>query len=296
MNRLMLITAAALVALSADAMSLAEARDKTAAIIENPSEMTKVMQQLSPADQKAFVGEMNAAIAKMPEGSAKKNATAVNVNAAALKGSAKGNAADLVAEVFATAPVEALPAINEAFAKDVFNRAPAGGQAYSDEQFADAAKKVMKSVNDRVAGSDDAGVRGAFAAVMLVRASNGSPASLASDLADTLGDSADAAKNEWFPAALGAKADYDPMMAAAGVQNPAAPELAIMIAGPQRHDLIVSLIAGGEDGAAALNDGFGNWSQVQNVDNGIYTVPRTTNPNAPWNPELPRGYAAQTVR
>lgn len=290
MKKLMLATAMTMVIASVQAMSLAEAKGKTNAVIDNPSEMTAVMKQLSADDQKAFVAEVNGAIAKMPVSAEEKSAKANNVNRAAIKGAAKGNASALIAEVYATAPVESLALINETFAKDVLNRAADPKVTYTDDQFAKISKKVMNDVNARLAGSEDAGVRGAFAALTMVRASNGSPASLANELADTLGDSAAAAKNEWFPAALSDPANYDPMISGTDAEKTPDIKLALTIAGPQRHVVMLSaLVAGASDPLAASEDGFGDWSQAPTIDNGLYTLPRSTE-QVPWNPEIPRGY------
>ncbi len=290
MKKLVLATALTMVIASVQAMSLAEAKGKIGAVIDDPSEMAAVMKQLSAEDQKSFVAEVNGAIAKMPGSAEEKAAKANNVNRAAVKNAAKGNASALIAEVFATAPVESLALINETFAKDVLNRAADPKQTFTDDQFVKISKKVMKDVNSRLAGSEDAGVRGAFAVLTLVRASNGSPASLANELADTLGDNAATAKNEWLPAALSNPANYDPMLSGTDVEKAPDIKLALNIAGPQRHFVLLSaVIAGASDPLAAADDGFGDLSQNQTVDGGIYTLPRSTE-QVPWNPDIPRGY------
>ena len=290
---------AALAAMTCSALSLAEARGKITEVLENPSEATAVMKQLSAADQKAYVAALNDAISKLPGSVEERSAKALSVNSAAVAGSAKGNAQTLIAEVFATAPLESLTAINESFAKDLVNRAADPSKTYTDDQYTNIAAKVVAAVSSRVEGQSDGDVRAAFAALMMIRASNGSPESLADMLAGMLGDSAETAKGEWFPAALGTPADYDPMLAAAGVE--ATPEVAqvFLIAGPRRQAvLFTALTTGVKDPLAAAEDGFGDWSQLQPVDTGMETMPRTME-DLPWNPDpkrnqdIPKPYAGQ---
>lgn len=294
MNKLMAVTAVTLFAASLNAMSLAEARGKTDAVIADPAEMTTVIKQLSAADQKSFVADVNAAIAKLPGSAEEKSAKVVNVARAALKGASKGNAKDLeslVAEIYATAPVGSLCNLNENLAKDVFNRAGDPKKTYTDEQFAGIAKSLVAAVNARVAGAEDADVRGGFASLMMIRASNGSPESLADELAATLGKSADTAKNEWFPEALRKPANYDPMLAGTSAEKVPDSKFVTALAGAQRHDALLSQFYQGDSGAGAI-EGFGDTSQIQSFDHDIHTRPRTME-DKPWNPD-PKPYFGQT--
>ena len=286
MNKLMVVTATTLFAVSLNAMSLAEARGKTDAVISNPAEMTSVIQQLSAADQKSFVSDVNAAIAKLPGSAEEKSAKVANVARAAIKGAAaKSNAKDLealVAEVYATAPVESLCNLNEDLAKDVFNRAGDPKKTYTDEQFAGIAKSLVSAVNSRVAGSEDADVRGGFASLMMIRASNGSPESLADDLAATLGKSADTAKNEWFPEALRKPANYDPMLAGTNVEKAPDTGFVTALAGAQRSDALLSSFYQGA--TMGVINGLGDMSNIQSFDHDIFARPRTME-DLPWNPD-----------
>lgn len=294
MKRMMAVTAMALCAASLNAMSLAEARGKTDAVIADPAEMTAVIKQLSAADQKSFVADVNAAIAKLPGSAEEKSAKIANVARAALKGAAKGNAKALealVAEIYATAPVESLCYLNEDLSKDVFNRAGDPQKTYTDEQFSGIAKSLVAAVNARVAGLEDADVRGGFASLMMIRASNGSPGSLAADLAATLGKSADVAKNEWFPAALSENPNYDPMLAGTVVDKTPDTRFVTALAGALRHDALLSSFYQSEGGVGVI-EGFGDTSKVQSFDHDLYTVPRTLE-DKPWNPD-PQPYFGQT--
>lgn len=288
MNKLMAVTAMTLCAASLNAMSLAEARGKTDAVISNPAEMTSVIQQLSAADQKTFVADVNAAIADLPGSAEERSAKIANVARAAIKGASKDNAKDLeslVAEIYATAPVESLCNLNEDLAKDVFNRAGDPKKTYTDDQFAGIAKSLVSAVNSRVAGTEDADVRGGFASLMMIRASNGSPESLAADLASTLGANADTAKNEWFPEALRKPANYDPMLAGTAAEKAPDASTVTALAGAQRSDVLLSAFYQNPEGKTVSTiEGFGDMSKIQSFDHDLYTRPRTME-DKPWNPD-----------
>ena len=296
MKRLMAMTTMALLAASLNATSLAEARGKIDAAVSDPAQLTELMKQLSASDQRSFVAAVNEAVSKLPGSAEERCAKFVNVTRAALKGSAKGNARDLealIAEVYATAPLEALCALNEDLAKDMFNRAADTGRTYTDDQFAKIATNVVAAVNERVAGAEDADVRGGFAALMMIRASNGSPASLAGDLAGTLGDSAAVARNEWFPEALRNPANYDPMLASTAVDKAPDARSVAVIVGAQRHETLLSDFFQHAGDPASFGDGLGDMSRVQSFDHDLYTRPRTME-DEKWNPD-PRPYFGQVT-
>lgn len=303
MNKLTALAVTALAAVSSYAIPLAEARGKIDAVISDPAQMTSVMQQLSAADQKSFVADVNEAIGKI--GSAEeKSAKIVNVSRAALSGAKKGSAKDLealLAEIYATAPVETLCALNESLAKDVLNRAADPSKVFTDEQFKEIASSFVSAVNSRVAGSEDADVRGGFAALTMIRASNGTPASLADDLAAMLGKSAEVAKGEWFPEALAKKPNYDPMLAGTSVDKVPDQEAVMIIAGAQRHEYLLNqLLEGSKNPTAVISKGFGDISQQRSYDLDLYTRPRTME-DLPWNPDPkpnpgPKPYYGQEYR
>lgn len=240
--------AASLVAVAApDAktMSLADARTKIGEVIKNPAMMTKIMKQLSADDQKTFVADVNAAISKMPASNEERTAMLLNVNKAAMRGASKGNLAAVVAEVFATAPVESLAVLNESFAADLFNRDADPSNPVSDEQFEKISADLMQTVNERTAKTDDGAVRSSFAIAMMVNASNGSMPELGAKLADTLPESVrETAKNEWIPAATkeGDK-NYDSMLGAADAGAEPNTALTLKIAGPQYFEAMLADIS-----------------------------------------------------
>ena len=222
---LMVITVAMASALVAQdkPMSSADARGKIGDIIANPSTMTAVMKQLAAEDQAAFLADVNAAISKMPGSPDEKTAKFLEVNSAALKGAQKGNLTALVAEVFATVPPESLTAVNESFASTLFNRGVDSSKTYTDDEYKKTSLALLEKVQERNATADNAGVRNTFAILMLIRASNGTPADLRDTLVGALKDedTKNLAQNEWISPALGQGQEktYDPMLGAADAGN-----------------------------------------------------------------------------
>lgn len=239
MKKLMMLIAAltTTVVFAEGTMSLADARAKIGSMIADPASTTAIMRELSPADQNALVADLNKAVSKLPDSAEKKAATCLLVNEAAIKGAAKGNLGSLIAEVFATVPVEMLPFVSERIAADLFNRAADPSKPFTDPQFTKIAEDLMKKINDRAAQTDDAAARSTMGIVMLVAASNGSPADLSDTLVNTLpADQQDIVRNEWLPAALaeGEDKNFDAIIGSStdAGREPVA-SIALKIAGPQ---------------------------------------------------------------
>ncbi len=294
-----LISSVAVVGFGA-ALSLAEARGKIGEAVVNPSVMTSLVKQLSAADQKSFLADCNEAVSKMPGSAESKAATYLAVNRAALKGAAKGNLSDMLAEVFATVPPESLTVVNERFAADLFNRAANPAETFTDERFVNIAKSVMTSVTNRMVKTDGAAVRETFAILMLVRASNGTPADLASTLAAYLPEDArKSAVGEWIPEAMSERRNYDPMLgvvADGGVLPNSA--VVLQIAGPQKLEMMLSDLNSGIAGADALNA-----ASFKNVGDVVTTLPVATPDigldsgldRRPFKYTEPDGYQWQTI-
>ena len=230
---------------TAQALTLAEAKGGLGEAINNPEKLTATISQLSAADQRAYVAAMNASIAKLP-GSPEDNAAKyLDANRAALKGAKKDNMKALLAEVFATVPPEALTILNERFAAELFNRAADPSQTWSDDQFKKIALDAMKVIQERNAGNDAAGVRDTFAILMFLRASNGTPADLREALINNLPDeeSKALARKEWIPPAMGEgqTKTYEPMLAAADAGKQPDEVMVRRISGPSNLE---SLLAG----------------------------------------------------
>lgn len=230
-------------------ISLADARSKIDQVVAAPEKMTELMKQLAAEDQTAFLADVNSAIAGMPGSPEERSAVFLNVNNAAVRSAAPGNAGAVIAEVFATVSPEALTVICERFAADLLNRAGNPNVTISDERFLNVSTNLMVKVNERCEKTDNGSPRAAFAIVMLVLASHGSPADLADTLIDMLlhDDAKDMARSEWIPAALGLNGrekSYEPLLASANAGL--RPDLAavLTIAGPQYAAAVLADVSG----------------------------------------------------
>ena len=175
----------------------------------------------------------------------------LKANSAALK-AAKGGKGDmkaLLAEVYASASVLSLTAINEKFAEDLFNRAADPGKTYTDDQYTDIAVEALKAIVRRCDSADSSSVRDAFGLLMLVRASNGTPDTLTDRLLQELPEEdRKAAQEEWIPAALGRdgrEKSYEPMLSAAEAEAEPNLDIIIKIYGPQQIDSLLGDIVEG---------------------------------------------------
>lgn len=202
-----------------EAMPRSEWHARVGESAQNAQALRSTMKQVAPAEQAAFLAEVNEAIAKMPGSDEVKGALFYAANSAAVKSAAKGNLANVLAEVFATVPPEYLTDINERFAKELFSRTANPSRTFTDEAYEALAKKTMETVNARCAKAENAGVRETFAILMFLHASNGTPANLAETLVATLPDEKDRARalNEWIKPAMGdgQEQTYDPMLGVA---------------------------------------------------------------------------------
>jgi hypothetical protein len=268
-----LVMVAALAGFCAEGtLSLVDARGRIGDAVIDPSVMTSLVKRLSAADQKSFLADCNEAVDKMPGSAEAKAATYLAVNRAALKGAAKGNLSEMLAEVFATVPLESLTVVNERFAADLFNRAANPAETFTDERFVKIAQSVMSSVTNRMVKTDGAAVRDTFAILMFVRASNGTPADLASTLAAYLPDDARrTALEEWIPEAMSERRNYDPMIVAAdgGVLPNAA--AVFQLAGPQKLEMMLGDLNSGIAGADVRNA-----ASFNNISDVVTTLPVAT--------------------
>ena len=249
-----LVLVGAVAAVAQDAVAtgqdaLARARAQIDKVIETPDLMKTVMAGLSAEEQKQFVADVNKAISDMPASVEERTAKYLNVNHAAVVAAAKGNKATILAEVFATVPPESLTLLNERFAIDLMNRSADPNITYTDEQYTKICLDLMEKINERTEETDNGSTRSAFAILMLVRASNGTPEDLADKLIDTLkhDDAKELAKNEWIPAALGKdgrEQGYEPILASADAGSRPDFAYVLVIAGPQYLESILHDIGG----------------------------------------------------
>ena len=241
--------------------SIVEARKQIVESISNPAVMTSTVKQLSAEDQKQYLADVVAAIAKMPGSQEEAAASYLSVCRAALKGAGKGNLPAMIAEVFATVPPEFLPVISESLGSDMLNRASNPSTTYTDDRYLDIATNVMAAVNARVASEDAADVRSGFAALAFIRGSNSASDGIVSAMVASMPESArKAAAEEWFPAALaqGEAKSYDAMLVAASADD-VAPEtmtaMLLRVSGPQNQDALLADIDGGNtDPSAKANE------------------------------------------
>lgn len=292
MKKLIMAVSALAAGIAIAQVSLSAARAKIGDCISDPATMTATMKQLPADDQATFLAAVNEAISQMPGSSESKTAAYLNANRAALKGSAKGNLSTLVAEVFATVPPESLTVINENFAANLFNRKADPSKTYTDEQFTRIATNLMAKVNERTASVENGAARSAFAALMLLRASNGSPADLAETLVKTLPDSAqNAARNEWIPAAMGdgQPQSYEPILGAADAHDGMpSNNMVISIAGPQLIDSMLGDLVEGTPMIDEISRIDGNIAPDREIGNNV-PVPDRPAPDI----EEPHGYQGQ---
>ena len=230
-------------------ISLADARGKIDKAIESPAVMGELMSRLTADDQRQFLGDVNKAIGDMPASLEEKAAKFLNINHVAMTSAKKGNATALLAEVFATVPPEALTVINERFAIDLMNRAANPNITYTDEQYTKLAVEAMQKINERTEETGNGSARSAFAILMFIRASNGTPSDLADKLIDTLkhDDAKELARDEWIPAALGRDGKtmgYESLLASADAGRRPDFAYVLVIAGPQYLDAILEDIVG----------------------------------------------------
>ena len=225
-------------------LSKAEWQAKAGDCANNPSAMKATIAQVPAADQAAFVAKVNEAIAKKPGSTESKAADFYAANKAAVSGAADKSA--VLAEVYATVPVEYLTDINERFATELFSRNANPAKPVSDQQFVELSTNALAVVNKRCESAENAGVRQTFAALMFVRASGGSPSGLTDTFVSQMTDpQAKESGGAWISEATGAggkEASYDNMLAAANAGDE--PDRAI----------VASIIAGG----AAGNNNAGN--------------------------------------
>ena len=263
---------------------------------QDAAAMRATVASLPAEDQVAFLAAVNAAIAAMPGSDDVKAARFLAANRAAVIGASSTNRLAVLAEVFATVPPEYLTDINENFASDLFSRNGDPTKTYSDAQYAEIAKSSMEAISARCATAENGDVRAAFAALMFIRASGGSPSDLAATLSATLPGSQSTARSEWFPAALGENGQtksYDPMLGAAQAGEEANHQLALQLSGYQQSVSVLADLANIGTGKADPVTGIGYTplgdigiaGTLDDIDQGLLRVPRT----AILTPTLPNG-------
>lgn len=298
MKKILIAATAMVLSANALAMSLAEASAKITDIIKDPSKMSSVAKELSADDQILFLKRVNSAIEGTKRSVDSKTELFCEVNKAALVAHKGGNLKSLVAEMFATVPPASLTVINEIFAQQLFNRKANPAKPVSDEAFKKHALSTMEVVQARTTGTDK-DVRDAFAILMFLRASEGTPADLKDILISKLSDeeTRQLAKESWIPSAMaeGKAKTYDPMLAVADVAIADTPSPAATFINRQGPAVLtVSLMSD----ISPMVDKNGNakvvFSELFLDPNkyalpdegtaGLNRVPRSLDPNDRWYP------------
>ena len=246
-----MVAAAGALLLSAE-MPRSEWHAKVGDCAQDPNMLKETIAQLSSADKTAFLAEVNAAIDKMPGSADVKAAKFLAANRAAVAGAGAADRADVLAEVYATVPPEALTVINEEFAKNEFAR-PA---TMSDDEYTNIVVQTMAKITQRTASAESGAVRAGFAGLMFIRAAGGAADATTGAVVSGLpSDAQGDAKGSWFPSALAETPSYDPMLTQAGEEPN--PQVVLDITPSQQIDsMLGDLQAGKTDPGESAGTGI----------------------------------------
>ena len=260
------------------------------------AEMAKL--QSDKAAQVEFVAAVNAAIAALPESPQAKAGHFAAGASAAVASASKDNVQAVLAEIYATVPVEHLPAVGDSLVATAFGRNNNAAKPYTDAEVQKAAEDGMKAVSQRVSqpGVDNPSQRDALAIAMFVKASAGSPEGLGDALADKFVPEADrgVAKDTWLPAA--AKNNYDAINGSAGVEEGAEPDMTRPVFGVDDTSnlgaaVLGDLIMGGETYQSPVFsvpvDNIFSGSEVTINDQGAYIIPQPPSAAGESEPQPP---------
>ena len=248
-------------------LSKAEWQAKVGDCANDPSAMKSIIAQVPAAEQAEFVAKVNEAIAKKPGSTESKAADFYAANKAAVSGATDKSA--VLAEVYATVPVEYLTDINERFATELFSRNANPEKPVSEELFVALSTKALAAVNKRCESAENAGVRQTFAALMFVRASGGSPEGLVNTYVSNMTDPqakksaagwiAEATGSAGTEGAGGTEASYDGMLAAANAGDEPDHAVVLQMSGPSEvmEALLADLQAPGNQSASGSAEGMG---------------------------------------
>ena len=248
-------------------LSKAEWQAKVGDCANNPSAMKATIAQIPASEQAEFVGKVNEAIGKKPGSAESKAADFYAVNKAAVSGAS--DKSSVLAEVFATVPVEYLTDINERFATELFSRnANPENKPISDAAFTELATNALAVVNKRCESAENAGVRQTFAALLFVRASGGSPEGLADTLVAQMTDAqAKETARSWIASAMGGEgqeASYNEMLDSTDAGAEPDHSVVLQMTGPAEvtEALLSDLQAPGNTSASGSPSGMGGGAFV----------------------------------
>lgn len=175
---------------------------------------------LSVDERIDFVGSMNAMLPNFPAATKESLIeTTYRINRDFIKAAPTVDRRRILAEVYATIPEYALPALTDGLSSKVFTRAAMGFKK-DDDTFQSFALSAMLGIyrrcrrDNRLVLSNQRRI--AFAVVMFLKASEGIPDDLVDQLIAFVPDVVrDRAREVWIPSALGEdgeKPTYEPMM------------------------------------------------------------------------------------
>lgn len=248
-------------------LSKAEWQAKIGDCANDPSAMKATIAQIPASEQAEFVGKVNEAIGKKPGSPESKAADFYAVNKAAVSGAS--DKSSVLAEVFATVPVEYLTDINERFATELFSRnANPESKPISDTAFTELATNALASVNKRCESAENAGVRQTFAALLFIRASGGSPEGLADTLISQMTDpQAKESASAWIADAMGGEgkeSSYNGMLDSTDAGAEPDHSVVLQMTGPSEvmEALLGDLQAPGNESASGSSSGMGGGAFV----------------------------------
>ena len=284
---MVMVAAAGALLLSAE-MPRSEWHAKVGDCAQDPNMLKETISQLSSADKTAFLAEVNAAIDKMPGSADVKAAKFLAANRAAVAGAGAADRADVLAEVYATVPPEALTVINEEFAKNEFARP----STMTDDEYTNIVAQTMTKITQRTASAESGAVRAGFAGLMFIRAAGGAADATTDAVVSSLpSDAQGDAKNSWFPSALAENPSYDPILAPAQAGDEPNPQVVLDITPSQQiESMLGDLQTGKTDPGESAGQGTGipgssdpaSASDPQN--NSLSGAPRdrVQNPQSPY--------------
>ena len=156
-------------------------------------------------DQVSFVQTVNRSMAKDEDKlDDRRIQTLYRVNRDAIRGAVEADRKNVLAEVFATAPVKCLPYFTDMLAKEVFSR-KAAGFGEKDEKFVEFASAALVRISGRCRWADNLpAFRSLFAVIMFLKASEGQPEDLRESFMVFIHSGLhEQARKEWLPAAMG---------------------------------------------------------------------------------------------
>ena len=272
-------------------LSKAEWQAKIGECANNPSAMQATIAQIPASEQASFVAKVNEAIAQKPGSDEAKAADFYAINKAAVSGAT--DKASVLAEVFATVPVEYLTDINERFARELFSRNANPEKPVSKKLFEELSTNVLAVVNKRCETAENAGVRQTFAALMFIRASGGDIDGL-TDLYTSLMTDPESKESasSWISEALGSDGkdpSYDSMLAAANGGDEPDHSVVLQLTGPseQIEALLADLQAPDTQSASGSPSGMGGGAYGNG--SGIAGAAPTDDPSDSRTSLVPRG-------